>query len=64
MLANALEVRVERADDGRGPAPRGPQGRTPHELFAAYLTEQEIDDPRLDRLFADLLDVELSRSSG
>ena len=46
------------------PGPAGPQGRTPHELFAAYLTELEIDDPRLHRLFADLLDVELSRSSG
>jgi exonuclease SbcD len=63
VLPNVLEVRVERSDD-RGPGPRGPQGRTPHELFAAYLTEQEIDDPRLQCLFADLLDVELSRGSG
>ena len=64
VLPNALEVRVERSDGDRGPGPRGPQGRTPHELFAAYLTELEIDDPRLHSLFADLLDVELSRGSG
>jgi exonuclease SbcD len=32
--------------------------RTPHDLFAAYLEEQGIDDPRLNRLFAELLDLE------
>jgi hypothetical protein len=64
VLPNALDVRVERSDLDRAPGPRGPQGRTPHELFAAYLTEQEIDDPRLHRLFADLLDIELSRGGG
>jgi exonuclease SbcD len=32
--------------------------RTPHDLFAAYLDEQGIDDPRLNRLFAELLDLE------
>ncbi len=33
---------------------------TPHGLFAAYLDDQGIDDPRLNRLFAELLDREAS----
>ena len=43
---------------GGAPAPTVAPGRTPHELFAAYLAEQEIDDPRLGALFAELLDEE------
>ena len=31
-------------------------GRSPRELFADYLTEQNIDDPRLTAMFAELLD--------
>ena len=34
--------------------------RTPHELFAAYLAEQSVKDPRLEQLFAELLDEETS----
>jgi len=33
-------------------------GRTPHELFAEFLAEQRLDDPRLAALFAELLDAE------
>jgi hypothetical protein len=31
-------------------------GRTPTQLFTDYLAEQRIDDARVGRLFADLLD--------
>jgi hypothetical protein len=34
------------------------QGRTPHELFDEYLAEQSIEDPRLSKLFSELLDAE------
>jgi exonuclease SbcD len=45
-------------------APSGPggstkvsrQGRTPHELFADYLTTQNVSDARVTALFAELLD--------
>ena len=47
---------VDRATTDRG---RRGAGRRPHELFAAFLTEQRIDDPRLAALFAELLDEEL-----
>lgn len=33
-------------------------GRTPHELFAEYLAANGVADPRLERLFARLLDEE------
>jgi exonuclease SbcD len=55
-----VEVRVlgdRTAPDGRV-ATR--QGRTPHELFDTYLAEQDIDDPRLPALFAELLAAETS----
>jgi exonuclease SbcD len=55
-----VEVRVlgERERAGTGLTVR--EGRTPHELFDAYLAEQEIDDPRLSALFAELLEAETS----
>jgi exonuclease SbcD len=55
-----VEVRVlgDRGQTAAGVASR--QGRTPHELFDSYLAEQEIDDPRLGALFAELLDAETS----
>ncbi len=48
-----------RASDPRPRAER--RGRGPHELFAAYLDEQNIEDDRLVALFARLLDEELTR---
>lgn len=56
-----VEVRIESPDapDARPRAER--RGRGPHELFAAYLDEQDIDDDRLVALFAALLDEELSQ---
>ena len=35
-------------------------GRTPHELFAEFLSDQQLDDPRLGALFAELLDAEMT----
>jgi len=55
-----VEVRVlgdRDAPDGRVVTR---QGRSPHELFDAYLAEQDIDDPRLAVLFAELLEAETS----
>jgi exonuclease SbcD len=59
-LPNTLEVKL--ADEYR-PKPRGTGkdrpsriGRNPAELFADYLREQNVDDPRLEAMFAELLD--------
>ncbi len=56
-----VEVRIDAADaaDARPRAER--RGRNPQDLFAAYLAEENIEDPRLVALFATLLDEELSR---
>ncbi len=55
-----VEVRVLGDRERVGPGMATREGRTPHDLFAAYLAEQEIDDPRLATLFAELLDAETS----
>jgi len=59
-LPNALEVML---DDEHRPRPgtRGGDkpsrvGRSPLQLFGDYLGEQNIEDPRIARMFADLLD--------
>jgi len=62
-LPNTLEVML---DDAHRPRPGRPGGRSgerasrigrsPQELFAGFLTEQNIDDPRLTAMFAELLD--------
>ncbi|HCU94584.1 MAG TPA: exonuclease sbcCD subunit D [Actinobacteria bacterium] len=59
-LPNALEVTL--ADEYR-PKPGGTGkdrpsriGRSPAELFADYLREQRVDDPRLGVMFAELID--------
>jgi DNA repair protein SbcD/Mre11 len=59
-LPNTLEVVL---DDAHRPRPGGRSsdqaaraGRSPTELFGDYLTEQNIDDLRLNKLFAELLD--------
>ena len=36
------------------------RGRTPYELFEEFLIEQQVDDPRLGALFAELLDGEMT----
>ena len=59
-LPNALEVTL---DDEHRPRPgtRGGDkpsrvGRSPLQLFGDYLGEQNIEDPRIPRMFAELLD--------
>lgn len=59
-LPNALEVQL---DDAHRPQPGGRgrdrpsrAGRGPLELFAGYLAEQNVDDPRVTAMFAALLD--------
>jgi exonuclease SbcD len=59
-LPNTLEVML---DDAYRPRPGGGDGdrpsrvgRSPLELFGDYLGEQNLDDPRILAMFADLLD--------
>lgn len=61
-LPNALDVRLRTVEpDGRRGATDDQRlDRGPHELFASFLAEQHLDDPRLAALFAELLDEELS----
>ncbi|HXP21861.1 MAG TPA: exonuclease SbcCD subunit D [Streptosporangiaceae bacterium] len=59
-LPNALEVTLDDAHRPR-PGDRGGDrpsriGRHPLELFGDYLGEQDIDDPRIQAMFAELLD--------
>jgi len=67
-LPNALEVTL---DDAHRPRPGGASGdrpsrigRGPAELFGDYLREQGIDDPRINAMFAELLDEVTSASAG
>jgi exonuclease SbcD len=58
-LPDALEIRIDEefaapVNDGVGR--REHAGRTPGELFADYLAERQVEDPRLGRLFAQLHD--------
>jgi DNA repair protein SbcD/Mre11 len=59
-LPNALEVQLDEAHRPR-PGVRGQDrpsraGRTPVQLFGDYLAEQNVADPRVERMFADLLE--------
>jgi exonuclease SbcD len=59
-LPNALEVMLDDAHRPRPGARDGERpsriGRSPQELFRDYLSEQNIDDPRITAMFAELLD--------
>ena len=58
---DAVDVAVERQEySGATPARPQRQGRTPHELFAEYLTERGATDERVVALFDELLDVSTS----
>jgi DNA repair protein SbcD/Mre11 len=66
-LPNALEVML---DDAHRPRPGTRDrdrpsrvGRSPQELFSDYLREQDVEDPRLTAMFAELLD-EVTGASG
>jgi DNA repair protein SbcD/Mre11 len=59
-LPNTLEVQLDDAHRPR-PGAHGQDrpsraGRTPTELFGDYLNEQGFADPRIERMFAELLD--------
>jgi exonuclease SbcD len=56
-----VEVRARGSGDPQVRAEPGRAGRSPQQLFASYLEEQEIADDRLVALFAELLDEELAR---
>jgi exonuclease SbcD len=67
-LPNTLEVVL---DDAHRPRPGGRSGerasrvgRSPRELFADYLAECNIDDPRLTSMFGDLLDEVTGEQAG
>jgi DNA repair protein SbcD/Mre11 len=66
-LPNALEVMLDDAHRPRPGVRDGEQpsriGRSPEELFRDYLSEQNIDDPRVAAMFAELLD-EVTGGSG
>lgn len=59
-LPNALEVQLDeehRPRPGtRGAARPDRAGRSPLQLFGDYLTEQNVADPRVERMFAELLE--------
>jgi DNA repair protein SbcD/Mre11 len=61
LFPEAVDVRVVQGDDAATAAEASRRaGRTPQELFAEYLAAQNVADPRLDALFARLLDEETS----
>jgi DNA repair protein SbcD/Mre11 len=66
-LPNALEVMLDDAHRPRPGARDGDRpsriGRSPEQLFSDYLAEQNVDDPRIPAMFAELLD-EISAASG
>jgi exonuclease SbcD len=67
-LPNALEVQLDEAHQVRPGGARADLpsriGRSPRELFADYLTESRIDDPRVSALFGHLLDEITSAPAG
>ena len=56
-----VDVRIEATDQPRA-AVVSRRGRSPHELFAEYLASQQVADPRVSSLFAQLLDADASQS--
>jgi exonuclease SbcD len=55
LLPNAIDIRIAAAVATDEPEPTR-AGLTPHELFAAYLAGQGVDDERVVRLFTRLYD--------
>lgn len=58
VLPNALEIRIDPkfADETERPARTDRADKSPIELFGEFCTERSIADPRIDALFAQLLD--------
>lgn len=67
-LPNTLEVMLDDAHRPRPGARDGDRpsriGRSPVELFGDYLSEQNIDDPRITAMFAELLEEVTGAPSG
>lgn len=59
LYPTCVDVIVERPDDEQAGRPEIPDrsGRSPHELFMQYLTEQGVADDRLARLFDELFET-------
>jgi exonuclease SbcD len=57
-LPNTLDVQIDEKFRARtdSTVTRSRIGRTPTDLFADFLSEREIEDPRLGAMFAELLD--------
>jgi exonuclease SbcD len=60
-LPNAVQVSARPVEAGPERERAARLGRSPDELFAEYLAEQDVDDPRLVTLFRELHD-ELSEA--
>ena len=59
LLPQAVDVVVvapDRAEQEQRGRQRFPDAQSPVELFAAYIAEHDIDDPRVTALFGDLLE--------
>jgi len=54
-LPNAVDIRLQKPEEASQPVPPR-SGRSAQELFSDYLAENGVDDDRLVRLFARLLD--------
>jgi exonuclease SbcD len=67
-LPNAIAVTLDDAYRPRPGSRSGTKpsraGRSPLELFADYLREQKIDDPRVQGMFAELLDETTDETAG
>jgi exonuclease SbcD len=57
LFPDAVEIKVEAPETaGDGPAAERRAGRSPRELFSAYLEDRDVEDPRLVALFDELLE--------
>jgi exonuclease SbcD len=67
-LPNTLEVMLDDAHRPRPGSRSGDRasrvGRSPQQLFADFLTEENVEDPRLNAMFAELFDDVTSDPSG
>jgi len=62
-IPNAVEVVLE-SPTQRGPGTESRQGLDPTEAFGRYLAEKDAADPRVEALFAELLDEAQTVSTG